>query len=138
MTELFPLFLLWMFSRKGERRGHGHAHRSHDPHHYPAAPVQSVPLPAQPAQPTPPTPPLTNVVYHAPGASKWRLYAPLTPEVINRAEQILHTPTAAYETIEADPTHPGRQVRYLRTVGNPPGHTNVTAWMPSEPAGVNV
>jgi hypothetical protein len=77
----------------------------------------------------PPSPAATTNYSAAPPPA-WVPYAPLTPEVIARAEQILHDRNA-HQLIENDPSHPGLKVRYLRTTDNPPGHTSVTAWMPN-------
>jgi hypothetical protein len=59
--------------------------------------------------------------------SKWVPYAPLIPEVIERASQILNQ-RGAKEIIEPDPADKTRVVRYLRTTDSPPGHVQVTAW----------
>lgn len=110
--ELFPLLLLWLLGSKGKRDG-----RSGPPKYdYPPSPAATT----NPASP----------VYSSSPPPTWVPYAPLTPEVIARAEQILHDHNA-HQLIENDPSHPGGKVRYLRTTDNPPGHVSVTAWMPN-------
>jgi hypothetical protein len=76
------------------------------------------------------TVPVVPASYHGAAPGLWQVYAPLTPEVIARAQSLLHDPTFT-ELVEPDVTH--GQVRYLRTSPEP-GHTAVTAWMPRAPA----
>lgn len=118
MSNLGPLVLLWLLSKMtkdegGPRRAPGPKVPT-DPFHFPAS--------AAPIMPS-------NTAYTP--AQKWVPYKPLSPLVIQRAEQILHTHNAPFETIEADPDGSGRKVRYIRTVDSHTGHTSVTAWMPT-------
>jgi hypothetical protein len=112
VTDALPLLLLFLFGQGGNRG------RRERPPPYDFKPDR--PRGDQPA-------PLFS---SAPTQRAWVPYEPLTPEVIARAEQILHDRNA-HQLIENDPTHPGAKVRYLRTTDNPPGHVSVTAWMPN-------
>jgi len=108
VTDLAPLLLLYLLSQ-GKRRGARPRPSHDDPHAF-------APDGLRPA-----------AYYGAGPATGWIPYAPLTPEVIARAEAILHDPSK-HETIEPDPTHPGAVVRYLRTPDTHTGKVNVTAW----------
>jgi hypothetical protein len=126
MSNLLPLVLLYLLSKKGTggpRRAPGPGVPT-DPFHFPksAAPV---------------VPSALNTAYGG-AAQKWVPYKPLTAAVIQRAEQILHTANAPFETIEADPDGSGHKVRFIRTKDAHTGHTNVTAWMPSATSSASV
>lgn len=120
-----PLILLLLILAARGRGGRGNAPSGKkDPFDF--TPSKPVPVTAAPGFDVVPT----SFDSGKPGGralSKWVPYAPLIPEVIERASQILNQ-RGAKEIIEPDPADKTRVVRYLRTTDSPPGHVQVTAW----------
>lgn len=81
-----------------------------------------------PITPQPANNPIPASVPSGPTFGKqWIVYAPLTPDVVARAKQLLLDPTVPTETIEKDAK--GGVVRYLKLTANK--KTTVTAWRPN-------
>jgi hypothetical protein len=125
IPELGKLLILYLLAKNSDKGGTS----SSSPAVFP--PAKSPPL-------SPPAPGATTpVTYTSPHAHKWVPYAPLTTEVIARAQTLLSDPTFTTELVEPDAQF--GKVRYLR-VHPSPGHTSVTAWKPNPaaPSGVAV
>lgn len=130
MSGAGPLVLLWLLSQRGKGGDtssappHGGGHHGGTPHRG-ASPHDPFHMPPAQGQP---------VAYQGGGggasSGPWISYSPLHPDVVARAQALLHDVAAPPETIEPDPhpLAPGGIVRYLKTHDNPPGHTSVTAW----------